>query len=119
MLELDAANCGNSFDAPNEANAFSSMPGSAGVGSRYELVQRLVRDHQVMFQTASWGNGRTMLYSAYSADMDQIIFDHDIPITQSQSNAGTRNSRPQAWAKNIISVGAVAHFDNNNPSDDS
>ena len=26
-------------------------------------------------------------------------------MTQSQSNTGTRSSRPQAWAKNVISVG--------------
>ena len=101
-------------------NRFLSAPtGSTGVGSRYELVQRLLRDHQVLFQTASWGNGRTTFYTAMSAEMDQIIFDHDIPITQSQSNAGSRLSRPQAWAKNIISVGAVAHLDNSNPDDDS
>jgi hypothetical protein len=50
--------------------------------------------------------------------MDEIIFDHDLPITQSQSNAGNQDSRPQAWAKNIISVGALKHYDNADPSDD-
>ncbi len=85
---------------------------------RYELTQRLINDYQVMFQTASWGYGRTTSYGSRSAEMDEIIFDLDIPITQSQSNAGSRLSRPQAWAKNIISVGAVRHGNNPDPSDD-
>jgi serine protease AprX len=93
--------------------------GNREVGSRYELVRRLVNEHQIMFQTASWGYARTTEYNARSAEMDSMIFDHDIPITQSQSNAGNRDSRPQAWAKNIISVGAVYHHDNADPSDDS
>ena len=50
---------------------------------------------------------------------DDIIFDHDISWTQSQSNAGNPDSRPQAWAKNIFSIGGVAHRDNSNPADDS
>jgi hypothetical protein len=54
-----------------------------------------------------------------SADADDIIFDHRIPWTQSQSNLGDQNSRPQAWAKNIFSIGGVQHFDNSNPADDS
>jgi hypothetical protein len=93
--------------------------GSTGAGSRYDLVRRLVNDHEVLFQTASWGNGRTTLYTPLSAELDLIIFDHDIPITQSQSNAGDRMSRPQAWAKNVISVGAFQHFDNSDFADDS
>src|SRR5690606_8084032 len=48
-------------------------------------------------------------YTTISAEMDRIIFDHDIIIAQSQSNAGSTQSRPQAWAKNIVSVGGVVH----------
>ena len=99
--------------------ALTAPAGSTGPGSRYDLVRRLVNDHRVLFQTASWGNGRTTLYTAVSAEMDLIIFDHDVPITQSQSNAKNRMSRPQAWSKNVISVGGFAHFDNSNASDDS
>jgi len=78
----------------------------------------LINEHHILFQTASWGNGRTTEYTVYSADMDEMIFELDIPITQSQSNAGTREPRPQAWAKNIISVGGAYHFDNCNDGDD-
>lgn len=80
---------------------------------RPELTRVLIDEHQVVFQTASWGYDRTTEYTSRSAEMDAIIFDYDLPITQSQSNSGTRRSRPQAWAKNIISCGAVEH--NNSP----
>ncbi|SMF66769.1 S8 family serine peptidase [Pseudobacteriovorax antillogorgiicola] len=93
-------------------------PGSRAQGGRYELTERLIEDHGVMFQTASWGYSTTLDYTLRSAEMDQIVFDLDIPIMQSQSNAGTRWSRPQAWAKNVISVGGVYHFETADPSDD-
>ncbi len=100
-------------------NAVYAAPeGSEAEGSRYHLMGVLKNEHRVMFQTASWGFSRVTEYTARSAEMDNLIFDHDITITQSQSNAGTRDSRPQAWAKNIISVGGVMHYDNADPSDD-
>ncbi len=88
-------------------------------GSRWKVVETLVKKHKVMFTTASWGNARTTQYTSVSADTDDIIFDHDMPWTQSQSNSGGTPSRPQAWAKNIFSVGGVVHRDNSNPLDDS
>ncbi|MGB0954326.1 MAG: S8 family serine peptidase, partial [Planctomycetota bacterium] len=51
--------------------------------------------------------------------MDDLIFLNDISILQSQSNAGNQDSRPQAWAKNVISVGGVRHGNNAADSDDS
>ena len=89
------------------------------VGSRNAIIGTVVNTHQCMFTTASWGNARTTQYTSISADADDIIFDHRIPWTQSQSNAGNPMSRPQAWAKNIFSIGAVQHFNNSNPADDS
>ena len=89
--------------------------------NRYTVVKDLVdptKQYQGMFQTASWGYSRTTIYTSRSAEMDLIIFDWDIPITQSQSNARDQYSRPQAWAKNIISVGGTNHYDNSNPADD-
>lgn len=95
-------------------NAVFSSPN----GGRSVLVGKLIADHKVMFQTASWGNGLVTSYNAKSAEMDALILMHDIPITQSQSNAGSTSSRPQAWAKNIISVGALYHFGTATPDDD-
>ncbi|WP_372366039.1 S8 family serine peptidase [Candidatus Uabimicrobium sp. HlEnr_7] len=97
---------------------YSGTPGSKDPGSRYELTERLIRDHKIMFQTASWGYSRVYEYDARSAEMDDIIFNLDFPVCQSQSNAGSRHSRPQAWAKNIISGGALRHYDNIDPEDD-
>ncbi|MEC7583600.1 MAG: S8 family serine peptidase [Planctomycetota bacterium] len=87
--------------------------------SRWQVVSDLVNIHNVSHTTASWGGARTFFYTSISADADDIIFDHDIGWTQSQSNAGNQDSRPQAWAKNIFSIGGVAHFNNSNPADDS
>jgi hypothetical protein len=51
--------------------------------------------------------------------MDLILFDFDhFPITQSQSNLNNKNSRPEAWAKNIISVGGINHFNTLTKNDD-
>ena len=51
--------------------------------------------------------------------MDDIIWRLDIAIAQSQSNAGSQSSRPQAWAKNIISVGGIRHVNTLSTADDS
>ncbi|UCH98296.1 MAG: S8 family serine peptidase, partial [Candidatus Aminicenantes bacterium] len=88
---------------------------------RYVLTQELVDPagpYRAVFQTNSWGNTRTFFYTTISAEMDEIIFDLDIIITQSQSNAGNQDSRPQAWAKNIVSVGGVRHYDTLTKTDD-
>ena len=87
--------------------------------SRWQVVEALVNTHQVMFTTASWGNGFTTTYTSLSADADDIVFDHGIAWTQSMSNTGNQLSRPQAWAKNLFSIGAVRHFDTSTPTDDS
>lgn len=88
---------------------------------RYVHTQELVNpagSYRAVFQTNSWGNTRTFFYTTISAEMDEIIFDLDILITQSQSNAGNQDSRPQAWAKNIVSVGGFRHYDTLSTGDD-
>jgi hypothetical protein len=87
--------------------------------SRYDHTGELVEDpYYAVFQTASVGSPRTTQYSTISADTDQALFDFDIVHCQSQSNAGDQMSRPQAWAKNIISGGAAYHYDTLDKSDD-
>ncbi len=88
---------------------------------RYAHTQELVNpsgSYRAVFQTNSWGNTRTLDYTTISAEMDEIIFDLDLLITQSQSNAGDQWSRPQAWAKNIVSIGGLRHYDTLSRSDD-
>lgn len=91
------------------------------LGDRFAHTARLVDPsgpYRAVFQTNSWGNARTFNYTTISADMDEILFENDILILQSQSNAGDQDSRPQAWAKNILSVGGVRHFNTLDRSDD-
>ena len=87
--------------------------------NRYAHTAELLEDpYYAVFQTASVGSYRTTQYSTISADMDAMLFDFDIVHCQSQSNAGDQDSRPQAWAKNIISGGGVYHYDTLDKGDD-
>ncbi len=103
--------------APN-AGKFYTNYGSVS-GSRWQVFSDLVNIHNVSHTTASWGGARTFFYNATSAESDDIVFDHDLAWTQSQSNAGNQDSRPQAWAKNVFSIGGVAHNNDSNPANDS
>lgn len=89
--------------------------------TRYTHTAQLVDpagSYRAVFQTNSWGSTQTTAYTTLSAEFDDILFINDIAILQSQSNTGNRNSRPEAWAKNIISVGAFYHHDTLSRSDD-
>ena len=87
--------------------------------NRYLHSGELVEDpYYAVFQTASVGSGRTTEYTTVSADSDAAVFDFDLVHCQSQSNAGNQMSRPQAWAKNMVSGGAVYHYDTLDKSDD-
>jgi serine protease AprX len=100
--------------------------GAQGIAADYDfLTNRFTHTQQLKgspyfasFQSNSWGNALTTAYTTISSEMDDIIWRLDIAITQSQSNAGTRSSRPQAWAKNIISVGGIRHFNTLSTADD-
>jgi len=89
------------------------------VTDRFAHTQELKNaPYYASFQTNSWGDAQTTSYTSKSFEMDDIIWRLDIAITQSQSNTGNQNSRPQAWAKNIISVGGIYHRNTLDTSDD-
>jgi serine protease AprX len=100
--------------------------GSQGIFADYDAVSDRFAHTQELkgspyfasFQTNSWGNARTRAYTSISAQMDDIIWRLDVAITQSQSNAGNQDSRPEAWAKNVISVGGVRHYNTLSTADD-
>jgi hypothetical protein len=93
--------------------------GSYG-GNRYTHTAELLQSpYNAVFQTNSWGSSLTSSYNSISSEMDDILFLNDIVILQSQSNTGNTSSRPQAWAKNIVSVGGIRHQDSQTLSDDS
>jgi serine protease AprX len=87
---------------------------------RFAHTMRLKQPpYNASFQSNSWGNALTTQYTSVSHQMDDLIWQLDMAIAQSQSNAGTQLSRPQAWAKNIISVGGIRHFNTLSTTDDS
>jgi hypothetical protein len=89
------------------------------MGDRFTHTQELTESpYFASFQSNSWGNFQTTAYNSYSSQLDDIIWRLDFAITQSQSNTGDRNSRPQAWAKNVISVGGIRHYGTLDTSDD-
>ncbi len=100
--------------------------GAQGISADYDfLTDRFAHTQRLKgspyfasFQSNSWGNALTTAYGSISSEMDDIIWRLDIAIAQSQSNAGTQSSRPQAWAKNVISVGGVYHFNTASTTDD-
>ncbi|MFC9256779.1 S8 family serine peptidase [Amycolatopsis thailandensis] len=88
---------------------------------RYAHTKELVDangKYRAVFQSNSWGGGLTTAYNSVSAELDKIVFDLDLLICQSQSNAGTQQSRPQAWSKNVLSVGGQYHYNTLNRTDD-
>jgi hypothetical protein len=87
--------------------------------TRYDHTGELLQaPYNAVFQTASVGSARTTQYTTISADHDTLLFDWQVLHCQSQSNAGTQNSRPQAWAKNVVSGGAFNHYDTPDTGDD-
>jgi serine protease AprX len=87
--------------------------------NRYTHTAEQVQDpYFCVFETSSVGSSQTTQYTTISADTDDALFDFDIIHCQSQSNLGTQSSRPQAWAKNIVSGGGVYHYDTLTKIDD-
>ncbi len=96
---------------PNAQGITGSYTANTLVNSnRFAYTQELLAaPYFATFQSNSWGSTLTTAYNSTSQQMDDIIFQLDFVILNSQSNAGTQSSRPQAWAKNIISVGGFYH----------
>ena len=101
---------------------YSESSQFGGPKSRYDINQELIDPagpYRAVFQTSSVGSARTTLYTTLSAETDDYLFQYPVLSTQSQSNAGDQMSRPQAWSKNIVSVGGVYHQGTADRSDDS
>ncbi len=99
------------------AGFYSSFSGGSRSTHTAELVNA-AGPYRAVFQSNSWGSTLTTAYNATSAEMDTILFQNDLLLLNSQSNAGSRNSRPQAWAKNVLSVGGVKHANTLSKADD-
>jgi hypothetical protein len=87
--------------------------------NRYTHTAELNQEpYKAVYQSNSWGNATTTAYTTISAEMDDITFLHGVTILNSQSNTGNQNSRPQAWAKNVVSVGGIRHYNTPTFTDD-
>jgi hypothetical protein len=118
-------------DGSGNAQARGLLPDGQGIVADYDVVgltgqsrydhdaELLGEPYWAVFQSASCGSVPwTTTYTTISADTDQMIFDHDLVHTQSQSNTGNQSSRPQAWAKNVIACGGIYHYGTLDRSDD-
>ncbi len=104
------------------ATIVTAYSSSFAGGSRYNHSGELVNNalpYKCVFQSNSWGSNQTTQYTSVSQNMDLILFDFQkLSITQSQSNLNNQNSRPEAWAKNIIAVGGINHQNTLTMNDD-
>ncbi|MEZ5330601.1 MAG: S8 family serine peptidase [Thermoanaerobaculia bacterium] len=99
----------------DECTQFGGAKTRAAIAS--ELLDP-VGPYRAVFQTSSVGNTQVTTYTTISAEMDDVLFNNQLLHTQSQSNTGSQLSRPQAWAKNIVSVGGIRHLGTADRSDD-
>ncbi len=114
-------------DGSGDAKALGMLPcAEQGIfADKDEVTDRYAHTKELLsypylasFQTNSWGHTRSTGYTSYSHEMDDITWRLDLPIVQSQSNSGSQLSRPEAWAKNVISVGGIRHANTLTEADD-
>lgn len=88
-------------------------------GNRYVHTAELKQaPYFAVYQSNSWGNAQTVNYTTLSAEIDDILFINDFCLLNSQSNTGNQTSRPQAWSKNVVSIGGISHFNTASFTDD-
>jgi serine protease AprX len=114
---IDPQARGTCFNGQGIAAYYSGYSGGTRSVHTAELVNPAL-PWQACFQSNSWGATQTTAYNSSSVEIDTILFQNDILIYQSQSNTGNQNSRPQAWAKNIMSVGGIKHMNTASKADD-
>lgn len=108
------------------AQGTGMMPEATGIFADYDFLsnrythtaQLLQEPYKAVYQSNSWGDALTTAYSTISAEMDDLLFINDFTLLNSQSNNGNQSSRPQAWAKNVVSIGGIRHFNSSSLTDD-
>ncbi|HYC77267.1 MAG TPA: S8 family serine peptidase, partial [Planctomycetota bacterium] len=81
-------------------------------------AQLLEAPYRAVFQSNSWGSAPSTAYGVAAHALDALAFDLDLLVVQSQGNTGSTSSRPEAWAKNVLSVGGVLHLGTASRADD-
>lgn len=101
---------------PDAQGLFAAVP---NLVNRYtHTAELLAAPYFAVYQTNSWGRGLTQDYTTFTREIDDIAFIYDFLMLQAQANDGSRWSDHFAWAKNVISVGGIIHFNNANRGDD-
>jgi serine protease AprX len=101
--------------------SYLNLTENFGTISRYDHTAELVDPegpYRAVFQSNSWGSQSTTNYTTTSAEFDDILFINDLLTLQSMSNNGNQIARPQAWSKNVVSVGGLFHANNSSRADD-
>ncbi len=109
----------NFGDGTGDATGRGMLPDAQGIfcgysafGDRYTHTLELISAPWfAVYQTHSWGSCCTTQYGSECQLMDEMIFDSDLIILQAQANDGSQNSDVSAWAKNVVSVGGIRHYD--------
>jgi hypothetical protein len=102
-----------------EAQGIMASYSSFSGGNRYTHTAQLKQDpYKAVYQSNSWGGGLTTAYTTISAETDDIVFINDFCLLNSQSNNGNQLSRPQAWSKNVVSIGGISHMNTASYTDD-
>jgi hypothetical protein len=103
---------------PEAHGIFIAGLATTGTTRYNETTAVIASPHFAVLETASGGSALTTQYTTDSFTMDDILFRNNILILNSQSNTGNQNSRPQAWSKNVVSVGGVKHKNTLTKTDD-
>jgi uncharacterized membrane protein len=112
----------------NDDDAKGMLPGGKGVFAdwgvgRTTSIDNLVDKWGGLFQSNSWYSGYLdSTYSTYSAEDDQIVFDYDVLMLYGAGNSNfgvySESCSQDSIAKNVIAVGAVYHYDDDDKSND-
>ena len=124
------ANPGTRGIAPDARVSFSTRKPDVNTPfvtarDRLQLASLMVdpaQPYRAVVSVAPWGSVLTSTYTVVSADLDNATFVTDLLTVQSQGNDADSDPlpsfRPQASAKNVVSVGGISMFGTASTADD-
>ncbi|UCG68446.1 MAG: S8 family serine peptidase, partial [Thermoplasmata archaeon] len=105
--------------------ALGMLPGGKGVFAswgvgRKQSIANLVNNWGGLFQSNSWHQGSTDgTYVSQTQENDEAVFEYDVTMLYAAGNGGYEGAiTREATAKNVIGVGALDHYDNQDRTDD-
>jgi hypothetical protein len=108
-----------------DSRAKGMLPDGQGVFaswgvSRIQSIANLVNNWEGWFQSNSWHSGSAdSSYASNSRQNDEAVFEYDVSMLYASGNGGNEGTISQeATGKNVISVGALSHYNNQDKTDD-